>query len=183
MQSNWIKQPAILTGEKVQLVPLERKHVDELLPLTKDKSLWQFFPKDYSVEKIFFDSIDEMITGRENGTHYPFITIYKPSQKIIGSTMLFDLNQFDKRLEIGRTWLIKDFRGGGINTECKKLLLKFCFEELRCVRVQFKATETNLRSRKAIEKIGGKLEGVIRKERLMENGTWRNAAIYSILDD
>lgn len=180
---NWIPHPTILTGERVELVPFERIHIDELIPLTKDKSLFEFFPVDYSDTEKFLASCEEVLTGRENGTYYPFVIKDKASQKIIGSTMLFDIYPIDRKLEIGRTWLIATARGGGINAECKLLLLTFCFETLKTVRVQLKATEKNLRSRRAIEKIGAKYEGTIRKERAMPNGTFRNTVVYSILDD
>ncbi|MCX6199765.1 MAG: GNAT family N-acetyltransferase [Bacteroidetes bacterium] len=181
--NNWIKHPTILVGKTVELRPLEREHYEELLPLTNDKSLWEFYPQDYSDPEKFIPSYDAALTGREKGTHYPFVVYHKESKKLIGSTMLYDMDVIDRQLEIGRTWLIKDFWKTGVNTECKLLLLSFCFETLKTVRVQLKATSTNMRSRKAIEKIGGHFEGILRKQRLMENGTFRYTAIYSIIDD
>ena len=170
-------------GKTVELRPLETKHFEELLILSKDKDLWEFYPWNYSDTQTFLASYEDTIKERELGKAYPFVIYHKTSQKIIGSTLLFDISAVDRKLEIGRTWLIKEFWKIGINTECKLLLLTFCFETLQTVRVQLKATATNIRSRRAIEKIGGKLEGVIRKERLMPNGSFRNTAIYSILDD
>ena len=183
MSRNWIEHPTVLMGKTVELRPLETKHFEELLILSKDKDLWEFYPWNYSDTQTFLASYEDTIKERELGKAYPFVIYHKTSQKIIGSTLLFDISAVDRKLEIGRTWLIKEFWKIGINTECKLLLLTFCFETLQTVRVQLKATATNIRSRRAIEKIGGKLEGVIRKERLMPNGSFRNTAIYSILDD
>ena len=88
-----------------------------------------------------------------------------------------------KKLEIGSTWLHPGYWATEINLECKLLLLTYCFEELKAVRVQLKTDENNIRSRKAIEKIGGQFEGVLRNEIIRDNGTKRNSAIYSIIDE
>ncbi|HAT3993068.1 TPA: GNAT family N-acetyltransferase, partial [Elizabethkingia anophelis] len=99
------------------------------------------------------------------------------------STRLFEIYPADKKLEIGWTWITKDYWGTTINLECKLLLLTYCFETLKTNRVQLKTKDTNFRSRKAIEKIGGIFEGILRKDKIVSDGTTRNAAYYSILDD
>ena len=86
-------------------------------------------------------------------------------------------------MEIGWTWITRNYWGTAINLECKLLLLTFCFETLGALRVQLKTKDTNTRSRKAIEKIGGQFEGILRKDKIQADGTPRNAAYYSILDD
>ncbi|MDJ1499626.1 GNAT family protein [Xanthocytophaga agilis] len=93
-----------------------------------------------------------------------------------------DIQPKHKKLEIGFTWMHPDYWGSSINTECKFLLLHYCFEHLDIQRVHIKTDETNTRSRKAIEKIGGQFEGIIRNDMVRDNGTKRNSASYSIID-
>lgn len=182
MTKVWIPHPTVLTGKAVELRPLEKEHFDELLELSKDKDLWEFYPWNYADTQTFVTSYEETLKERETGKAYPFIIYHLASKRIIGSTLLFDISTIDRKLEIGRTWLIKEFWRTGVNTECKLMLLSFCFETLKTVRVQLKASSKNIRSRKAIEKIGAQFEGILRNERLMPNGTFRDTAMYSILD-
>ena len=94
-----------------------------------------------------------------------------------------DIHPKDRKLEIGWTWLHPDYWATAINPECKLLLLTYCFETLKTIRVQLKTSDINLRSRKAIEKIGGKFEGVLRKDRIRDNGVPRNSAYFSIIEE
>ncbi len=183
MINKWIKHPVILTGENVILKPLQKKHFDELYEAASDKSLWEFIPTDCSVKENFYESYTSALKQRKTGLHYPFVIIHKQSNKIIGSTRLFDLVPADKKLEIGWTWIQKAYWGTTINLECKLLLLTYCFETLNARRVQLKTKETNLRSRKAIQKLGAVFEGVLRKDRIQGDGTSRNTAYFSILDE
>jgi RimJ/RimL family protein N-acetyltransferase len=120
---------------------------------------------------------------REKGNHYPFVIYHKETGRIIGSTRWFDIHPEDKKLEIGWTWIIQEYWGTAVNFECKLLLLTHCFDVLQARRVQIKTDQNNLRSRKAIEKIGGQFEGILRKDKIKENGESRSAAYYSIIDD
>ena len=88
-----------------------------------------------------------------------------------------------KKLEIGSTWLHPDYWGTEINFECKLLLLTYCFEALHTIRVQLKTDENNIRSRKAIQKIGGQFEGIFRNDMIRDNNTKRNSAYFSIIDE
>ncbi|MES2617298.1 MAG: GNAT family protein [Bacteroidota bacterium] len=180
---HWIKHPTILQGQLVDLLPLEKLHFEELSQLAKDERIWQFLPKDGSDTATFLNEYNEALIERENGQQYPFVILNKQTGKLIGSTRLFDIHPQHKKLEIGWTWLHPDYWGTAINFECKLLLLTFCFETLKAIRVQLKTSDNNLRSRKAIEKIGGQFEGILRKDRIRDNGTIRNSAYYSILDD
>ncbi len=183
MAEQWINHPAILKGETVDLLPLEKKHFEELFAAASDKKLWELIPTDCSTQENFTTAYSTALSEREKGNHYPFIIFHKPSNKIIGSTRFFEIIKRDKKLEIGWTWIIAEYWATGINLECKLLLLTYCFEVLKTRRVQLKTDENNLRSRKAIEKIGGRFEGVLRKDRIKDNGISRNAAYYSIIDD
>jgi RimJ/RimL family protein N-acetyltransferase len=183
MEKHWINHPIILRGEAVDLLPLEKEHFDELLLAASDKKLWELIPIDCSKPETFRAAYDIALTERERGAQYPFVIYHKATDSIIGSTRFFEIFPNDLKLEIGWTWVIKKYWGTVVNFECKLLLLTYCFEVLKTRRVQIKTDENNLRSRKAIEKIGGQFEGVLRKDKIKENGVSRSAAYYSILDD
>jgi len=183
MTAPWIKHPTVLKGETVDLIPLEKEHFDALFIAASDKELWKYIPTDCSVRETFNTSYNAALQEREKGINYPFVVYHKKTGKFIGSTRLFDILPNDKKLEIGWTWIAKEYWGTDVNFECKLLLLTFCFEVLKARRVQIKTDENNARSRKAIEKIGGHFEGILRKDKIRENGTSRNAAYFSIIDD
>jgi RimJ/RimL family protein N-acetyltransferase len=183
MTNNWMNHPTILTGETVELVPLEKEHFEDLYLAASDKKLWEFTPLDCSKRETFDSAYNFALAERKKGNHYPFVIYHKATNKIIGSTRLFDMFPLDRKLEIGWTWIVAEYWGTDVNFECKLLLLNFCFNTLKTRRVQIKTDATNWRSRKAIEKIGGQFEGVLRKDKIKENGVSRNTAYYSILDD
>ena len=183
MTQQWINHPIILTGTTVDLIPLEKEHFEELFTVASDKELWELIPTDCSEEKTFYAAYNFALAERDKGNQYPFVILHKATNKLIGSTRFFEIFPNDKKLEVGWTWITKQFWGTEINLECKFLLLTFCFETLKANRVQLKTKDTNIRSRKAIEKIGGVFEGILRKDRIQNDGTTRNAAYYSILDD
>ena len=179
----WMEHPLILTGENVELFPLEKEHFEKLFEAASDPELWQFIPVNCSIRENFDKHYTLALELREQGHHYPFVIIHKPTNRIIGSTRLFDLFPDDKKLEIGWTWITKEFWGTIVNPECKLLLLRYCFETLGTRRVQLKTKDTNIRSRTAIQKIGATFEGVLRKDKIQADGVSRNAAYFSIIDD
>ncbi|HIC8644596.1 GNAT family acetyltransferase [Elizabethkingia meningoseptica] len=183
MKRQWITHPTILEGSVIDLIPLEREHLEELYTAAADKDLWALIPTDCSDKETFYKTYEFALSEREAGNQYPFVIRHKQTNKLIGSTRLFEIYPSDKKLEIGWTWITKDYWGTTINLECKLLLLTYCFEALKTNRVQLKTKDTNFRSRKAIEKIGGTFEGILRKDKVLRDGTTRNAAYYSILDD
>ncbi|MCS4302814.1 GNAT family N-acetyltransferase [Chryseobacterium sp. BIGb0232] len=183
MKEQWISHPIILEGTTIELIPLEKEHFEELYAAAADKDLWTLIPTNASDKTIFYQNYEFSLSERENGNQYPFVIRHKETQQLIGSTRFFEIYPSDKKLEIGWTWIIKDFWGTTVNLECKLLLLTYCFEILKTNRVQLKTKDNNFRSRKAIEKIGGVFEGILRKDKIQNDGSTRNAAYYSILDD
>ena len=181
--THWIPHPTILDGQVVQLLPLEEKHFSELHAAAGDKKIWEFYSGDWSVQETFNKVYNGSLNLREKGLEYPFVIKLKANGKVIGSTRLMDIGAYDKRLEIGGTWYMPEYWATAINPDCKLALLTFSFESLHAKRVQLKTQHDNIRSLKAIEKIGGKFEGVIRKHMLKEDGTYRSSAYFSILDD
>lgn len=183
MKEKWISHPVFLEGSNIELIPLEKEHFEELYAAASDKDLWALIPTDGTDKTIFYQNYEFALSERQIGNQYPFVIRHKETQKLIGSTRLFEIYPSDKKLEIGWTWITKEFWGTSINLECKLLLLTYCFEVLKTNRVQLKTKDDNFRSRKAIEKIGGVFEGILRKDKIQGDGSTRNAAYYSILDD
>lgn len=182
MKNNWINHPIELKGDEIKLLPLEKEHLEDLFLAASNKEIWELTSVDYSVEEIFYPNFNNAMNDREKGTMYPFIIVHKHSNKIIGTTRFIEIYPNDKKIEIGVTWIMTEYWGTTVNLECKLLLLNYCFENLKTNRVQFRAKDNNVRSRKAIEKIGGVFEGILRNDKIEPNGIPRNTVFYSILD-
>lgn len=183
MKDKWIPYPTILEGATIELIPLEREHLEELYTAAADKELWAQIPSDCSDQELFYKNYEFALSERENRNQYPFVIRHKQTKRLIGSTRFFEIYPSDKKLEIGWTWITKEFWGTTVNLESKLLMLTYCFETLKTNRVQLKTKDDNFRSRKAIEKIGGVFEGILRKDKIQNDGSTRNAAYYSILDN
>ena len=181
MSKSWIIHPAVLHGHVVDLLPLEEEHFESLLDAASDKRIWEFYVGDWSVPEKFNMIYKASLALREKGLEYPFVVYHKPTKKIIGSTRFLDIGPYDRRLEIGGTWYLPEYWGTVVNFDCKLAMLTFCFESLMAHRVQLKTQHDNIRSRKAIEKIGGIYEGIIREHMLRDDHTYRSSAYYSIL--
>jgi len=180
---NWIQHPVILEGDKVKLVPLEHSHFPELIAIAKDERIWEHISINGADSDRMEQHLKSAILKRGTGEQYPFTVIDKLTNKIIGSTFLHNIFPEHRKLEIGWTWYAPEYWRTGYNRECKLLLLSYCFETLRAVRVQLQTDATNLRSRTAITGIGATFEGIMRKERIRANGVFRNTAMYSIIDE
>ena len=179
---NSIPYPTKLTGKTVTLISLDRAHFPKLIELAQDKRIWEHYIYDGSDPETLRSVLEFGITEREKGNQFPFVIQHNASGELIGSTRFLDIQPKHKKLEIGTTWVIPSYWGTAVNLECKLLLLTFCFETLGTLRVQFKTDENNIRSRKAIEKIGGRFEGILRNDMVRANGTVRSSACFSIID-
>lgn len=183
MEAPWIEHPVLLRGRSIELRPLEFESLDDLFAVAQDSNIWRLTSVDYSVRDTFYPNFNAALRGRESGKSYPFLICLADSSKIIGTTRLLEIVQEDRKLEIGVTWLASQYWGSGANTAAKYLLLEYCFESLNANRVQFRAKSDNLRSRRALEKIGATFEGIQRKDKIMPNGEPRDTAFYSITND
>jgi RimJ/RimL family protein N-acetyltransferase len=177
----WIKNLEI-TGNKVYLRPLELSDVPNLNDAAADGNLWELWYTSVPSPDTAEAYVKTAISGRENGNMYPFVICEKETGKAIGSTRYCSIEPAHRRVEIGYTWYAKSVQQTGINTECKYLLLKHAFENLGCICVQFKTHWHNLLSRKAIERLGAKLDGVLRNDRVGADGTIRDTVVYSIIE-
>ena len=123
--------------------------------------------------------VDQALSELDAGHSMPFSTIDRASGKVVGSTRYMNIEAPHRRLEIGTTWIGKSFQRTAINTEAKYLMLKHSFETLRCIAVDLRTHEKNVQSRAAIERLGAKLDGLLRNHRIMPDGSLRNTATYS----
>lgn len=181
--ADWIGHPVVLEGERVRLVPLERTHFPALLTVGADKRIWEYMSVDGSDQSRLLQLLESAVLKRATKEQYPFVVMEKKTGAVVGSTMFHNIFPQHRKLEIGWTWYAPSQWRTGVNRECKYLLLNYCFDVLSAIRVQLVTDEINTRSRKAIEGIGGVFEGILRNERIRENGIYRNTVMYSILPD
>lgn len=165
----------------MKLIPLERQHFTELVAVANDKRIWEFTSIDGTDESRIRRHLESAVLKRGAGEQYPFTVIDKATGKIIGSTMFHNIFPEHRKLEIGWTWYAPAYWRTGCNRECKLLLLSHAFESLGAIRVQLVTDETNERSRRAILGIGASFEGILRNDRIRENGVFRHTAVYSII--
>lgn len=164
------------------LKPLQFSDIDNLLKIaTGDEQLLQYSPLPIFSEKLLTEYVVKSIKERENKTRYSFTIYDKRKNSYAGSTSFMNISNVDSRLEIGSTWIGKEFQRTGLNRNCKYLLLNFAFDELGVERIELKTDERNTASRNAIQKIGGQFEGILRSHTLMYDGFRRNTVYYSIL--
>ena len=178
-----IDHPVILTGKSVRLEPLSEIHFDDLVIIAAAPAIWENLPIDGTNKARLLSELKTALLHRANATQYPFVVIDTLTGKPIGSTRLIDIFPEHNKLEIGWTWYEPAYWGKGHNVECKLLLLRYVFEVLGVNRVQLKTRNTNMRSRAAIEKIGAKFEGILRKDRVAPDGQVRDTYLYSIIDE
>lgn len=177
-------EPITLTGRRAQLKPLTLDHAEELFSVAQDPEIWAHMPvptpKNVADVRAW---IENALNMQAQGVVLPFAIIDRATNRAIGSTRYLDISPHDRHVEIGWTWLGKNFWRTPINTECKFLLLEHAFETLGCIRVALKTDLRNERSQRAIERIGGVREGVLRRAMIMHDGYQRSSVYYSIVDD
>lgn len=176
-----IPHPVLLEGEKVRLEPLRKDHFHELIQIASESGIWQHMVVNGTDGQEMRCVLQSALLKRGYGEEYPFTVFDREKNSIIGSTRLLGLNRQHKKLEIGWTWFAGAYQGTGHNTESKKLLIAFCFETLQVNRIQFLTRSANLRSRAAILKTGAWQEGILRKDRILPDGTAVDIVVYSIL--
>jgi len=174
----------VLENDRVRLMPLKIGDTPKLLSVAiQDKNLLRYSPVAIHSEALLDNYINGWVQERKNKTRYPFIIFDKTQQSYGGSTSFMNISNAHDRLEIGSTWIGKDFQRTGLNRNCKYLLMSYAFEQLGLERLEFLTDERNIQSRTAIEKIGGKLDGILRHHILMLDGYRRNSYCYSILHE
>jgi N-acetyltransferase len=172
-----------LSGQHIRLRPLETGDADALVQAASDGKLWELpftvVPSATTVHAY----IAAALALRDSGSVLPFVTEALCTGQIIGSTRFWKIDRKNRKLEIGSTWLAASWQRTVANTEAKYLMLKYAFDTLDCIRVQFTTDEINEKSRKAILRLGAKQEGIVRNERIMPDGRKRNSVRFSIIDE
>ncbi|EMN5132677.1 GNAT family N-acetyltransferase [Burkholderia contaminans] len=176
-------EPPILSGERVELRPLDSSDRQALLDAAADGQLWNLKVTVVPGPQTIDAYIDTALQGCSAGTVMPFAIVDRASGRVIGSTRFWKIDRKNRKLEIGHTWLSESAQRTRANTEAKWLLLGYAFDVLQCVRVQFTTDELNEKSRAAILRLGAKQEGIVRHERIMPDGRKRNSVRFSIIDD
>jgi RimJ/RimL family protein N-acetyltransferase len=169
-------------GNLVSLRPLQLEDFEALWSeIGDDPDTWRWVGSGAPMPKSAEDLKGEFVRKLNRSDSEYFGIVDLPTGRLIGSTAFLDIREEDRHFEIGSSFIAPAFRGGNRNTEAKLLMLTEAFEVRGAVRVTLKANALNLRSRAAIEKIGAKLEGILRNQRLERDGTWRNAAYHSVI--
>jgi N-acetyltransferase len=173
--------PTTLTGRHATLAPLSQSHHDDLVEAVKDGELWKLWYTTVPKPEGMRAEIDRRLDLQVQGTMLPFAVIHNATGKAVGMTTYMNANSVHRRVEIGCTWYRKSLQRSPVNTECKLMLLAHAFESLNCIAVEFRTHFFNHRSRRAIERLGAKLDGVLRNDQIMANGTLRDTCVYSII--
>ncbi len=173
----------ILNGESISLIPLKVKYKEPLFEALNSPDIWEYTWRQVKTVEDLEQIIMTAMDNKKAGKQIPFVIKDKLTGKIIGTTRIGDIDLVNRNVEIGWTWLSPEVWRTNVNTECKYLLLKYCFEELNVIRVQFSVSGQNLRSQKAVERIGATKEGTFRKHRIKPDGTIHDNIFYSIVDD
>jgi N-acetyltransferase len=174
-------QPVILEGHGVRLEPLEKKHHEGLEAAARDGKLWELWYTSVPAPGETASYIDTALQGQKDGHMLPWAVFHSKSESIVGSTRYHDIVAAADRVEIGYTWYAKRFQRSHVNTACKLLLFSNAFEKLGCAVVGLRTDNFNFTSQRAIEALGAKKDGVIRRHWPRRDGTVRDTVIYSVL--
>ena len=173
-------EPVTLSGAHAQLKPLSHDHVDGLTEAVQDGELWKlwytFIPSPADMGK----EIDRRLGLQAAGAMLPF-TVFDAEGEIAGMSTYMNVDAANRRVEIGSTWYARRVQRSAVNTQCKLLLLSHAFEKLDCIAVEFRTHFFNHQSRRGIERLGAKLDGILRSHQLATNGTLRDTVVYSII--
>jgi RimJ/RimL family protein N-acetyltransferase len=177
---SWLA-PAVLRDEYVALEPLSQTHLADLIESATDGELWKLWyttvpqPENVSAE------IDRRLRLAAEGSMQPFAVIDRSIGRAVGMTTYMHIDRINQRLEIGSTWYRKAVQRTPLNTHCKLLLLTHAFEDAGCLAVEFRTHFFNHQSRRAIERLGAKLDGVLRQHQRGADGAIRDTCVYSII--
>lgn len=175
----WLK-PVKLKGRTVELVPLAQSHATDLIEAVRDGELWRLWYTAIPAPDKMATEIERRLGLQEAGTMLPFTVMDTATGKPAGMTTYMNVDASNKRVEIGSTWYRRSVQRTPLNTEAKLLLLTHAFETLDCIAVEFRTHFLNTQSRRGIERLGAKLDGILRSHQRMADGTLRDTCAYSI---
>lgn len=175
------EKPVILEDKLVRLEPLSAAHFELLLPTAMQLPLWEFTLVKIRTPEDFRKYFDTALLEQQQQRSYPFAIYNKQLKQYMGCTRFGNIDLQHKKLEIGWTWLHPQLHATGFNQHCKFLLLSFCFEQLNLNRVELKTSTLNLRSQKAMLKIGAVKEGILRNNFINDDGSIRSSVHFSFI--
>ncbi len=171
--------PITLRGQHARLEPLSHDHREGLVEAVKDGELSKLWYTAIPLPENMGKEIDRRLGLQAAGSMLPF-TVFDAGGAIVGMTTYMNIDAANRRVEIGSTWYGKSAQRGPLNTQCKLLLLRHAFETLNCIAVEFRTHFFNHQSRRAIERLGAKQDGILRSHQIAPNGTLRDTVVYSI---
>ena len=175
--------PPVLEGRHVRLEPLTHGHKTDLITVALDPELWRFTPTQIHSAGELDAYVDAALSGLSRGTDIPFATVDRSTGRAIGCTRFGNIDPPARRVEIGWTWLGRDFQRRAFNTEAKLLMLAHAFERMDCIRVELRVDSLNAKSRKAVERLGAQEERTLRHHMIMPDGRLVDWVYYGILRD
>ncbi|HFJ9451982.1 GNAT family N-acetyltransferase [Bacillus tropicus] len=168
--------------ERAKLRLMDGNDVETLFSIVEgNREIWAYLISKMDSVQDMQQYVQKAIQGYGKGTQIPFAVVDQQTNKIVGSTRLYNISVEDKTVELGQTWYHPSVQRTSINTECKYMLLQYAFEKLHMLRVQIKTDARNEKAQRAIERLGAVKEGVLRNERKLPNGYVRDAVVYSII--
>ena len=173
--------PVTLEGRLVRLEPLSREHIAPLWAVADDPEIWRLTGSRIGSPEEARAYVETALRWQEEGTGLPFVVVYRPTRELAGSTRYGNIVPEHKRLEIGWTWLARKWHRTGVNRESKLLLLAYAFEVLGYNRVEIKTDVLNENSRRAIEALGARQEGILRRHMITPAGRVRDTVYYSLI--
>lgn len=185
-------EPVTFRGLHVRLEPLAQRHHDDLVEAVQDGELWKLWYTSVPTPEGMKAEIDRRLGLQAQGSMMPFAVVLPDAawagelaNRAVGMTSYMHIDANNRRVEIGSTWYRRAVHRSPINTECKRLLLAHAFEALNCIAVEFRTHWFNQASRAAIERLGAKLDGVLRSHQINPHpdakGTLRDTCVYSII--
>ncbi len=173
--------PLVLQGPHARLEPLAAHHHDDLVEAVRDGELWNLWFTFIPTPDRMQAEIERRLQLQSQGSMLPFAVIEPSSGKAVGMTTYMNIDSAHHRVEIGSTWYRRSVQRSALNTQCKRLLLSHAFDTLGCIAVEFRTHWFNHDSRHAIERLGAKLDGVLRSHQIAPNGSLRDTVVYSII--
>ena len=174
--------PVTLRGQLVRLEPLSREHLDGLIEATEDGRMWERWYTSVADPDGMAAAVEKWLTWQDEGFMLPFVTVRQADGAVLGMTTFYDPQWDVPRVSVGHTWNRASTHRTGTNAESKLLLMTHAFEELGCRCVRYETSWANQQSRAAIERLGARLDGVLRADRLERNGVLRDTVVYSVLE-
>jgi N-acetyltransferase len=176
----WL-QPVTLRTARATLVPLDHAHHDGLVEAVRDGELWKLWYTSIPAPEKMRSEIDRRLGLQQAGSMLPFTVIDGESGRVAGMTTYMNVDAQNRRVEIGSTWYRKGVQRTSLNTHCKLALLGHAFEALGCIAVEFRTHFFNQASRRAIERLGARLDGILRSHQRLADGSLRDTCVYSII--